>query len=28
MVEGDDQQRIETLAHQLADRIRQAATVS
>ncbi|HKU68211.1 MAG TPA: phosphoglucosamine mutase [Candidatus Baltobacteraceae bacterium] len=28
MVEGDDQQRIEALAHQLADRIRQAATVS
>jgi phosphoglucosamine mutase len=28
MVEGDNQQRIEALAHQLADRIRQAATVS
>jgi phosphoglucosamine mutase len=28
MVEGDDQQRIEALAHQLADRIRQAASVS
>lgn len=28
MVEGDDQQHIETLAHQLADRIRQAASVS
>ena len=28
MVEGDDQQRIEALANELADRIRQAATVS
>ncbi len=28
MVEGDDQQRIEALAHGLADRIRQAASVS
>jgi phosphoglucosamine mutase len=28
MVEGDDQQRIEALAHQLADRIRQAASLS
>jgi phosphoglucosamine mutase len=28
MVEGDDQQRIEDLANSLADRIRQAATVS
>lgn len=28
MVEGDDQQRIEALAHELADRIRQAASVS
>jgi phosphoglucosamine mutase len=28
MVEGDDQQRIEELAHQLADRIRQAALAS
>lgn len=28
MVEGDNQQRIEALAHSLADRIRQAATVS
>jgi phosphoglucosamine mutase len=28
MVEGDNQQRIEALAHQLAERIRQAASVS
>jgi len=28
MVEGDNQQRIEALAHQLADRIRQATSVS
>jgi phosphoglucosamine mutase len=28
MVEGDNQQRIEALAHDLADRIRQAASVS
>jgi phosphoglucosamine mutase len=28
MVEGDDQQRIEALAHELADRIRQAASLS
>lgn len=28
MVEGDNQQRIETLAHRLADQIRQAASVS
>ncbi len=28
MVEGDNQQRIEELAHSLADRIRQAATVT
>jgi hypothetical protein len=28
MVEGDNQQRIEALAHELAERIRQAASVS